>query len=236
MSTIFQGCTLASTAAGQRFAAVTALSLCNPVCLTCFCGMTYRVDGASMQPCLNPTTSRPSDWVLVEKFSIKWLGNVSRGEVVVLWWVPSLKGWCLSLQSRWYYWVACWSTWRQVAAAALSAAPTAATTDMQTAAPPVAAAGGFSVAEFSIFCVVLLLCRAPDNPHQQIIKRLLAVEGDTIVEDTATGATAHIPQVRSNRGQQGPRTTRKHPSMQSTSAAAAAAAAEVPPAAGSIAP
>lgn len=37
--------------------------------------------------------------------------------------------------------------------------------------------------------------RAPDNPHQQIIKRLLALEGDTIIDDTATGATQQVTQV-----------------------------------------
>lgn len=38
-----------------------------------------------MQPCLNPVTSPSPDWVLVEKVNIKWLGRVTRGEVVVLW-------------------------------------------------------------------------------------------------------------------------------------------------------
>lgn len=38
-----------------------------------------------MQPCLNPVTSASSDWVLVEKASVKTLGKVTRGEVVVLW-------------------------------------------------------------------------------------------------------------------------------------------------------
>lgn len=44
-------------------------------------------------------------------------------------------------------------------------------------------------------CPPVVLCRAPDNPHQQIIKRLLAVEGDTILEDEDTGATVDITQV-----------------------------------------
>lgn len=44
-----------------------------------------RVDGASMQPCLNPAGSTAADWVLVEKLSIKFLRKYTRGEVVVLW-------------------------------------------------------------------------------------------------------------------------------------------------------
>lgn len=44
------------------------------------------VDGASMQPALNPGgLDAPSDWVLVEKLSIKLLQHYTRGEVVVLW-------------------------------------------------------------------------------------------------------------------------------------------------------
>jgi len=46
-----------------------------------------------------------------------------------------------------------------------------------------------------LYCPSVVLCRAPDNPHQQIIKRLLAVEGDTITEDEDTGATVDITQV-----------------------------------------
>jgi hypothetical protein len=38
-------------------------------------------------------------------------------------------------------------------------------------------------------------CRAPDNPHQQIIKRLLALEGDTIIEDAKTQTWTEVPQV-----------------------------------------
>lgn len=45
-------------------------------------------------------------------------------------------------------------------------------------------------------CRPFLLHRAPDNPHQQIIKRLLALEGDTFIEDTDTAATTTIGQVR----------------------------------------
>jgi hypothetical protein len=42
---------------------------------------------------------------------------------------------------------------------------------------------------------MLLLHRAPDNPHQQIIKRLLAVEGDTILEDMDSKQVVEIAQV-----------------------------------------
>lgn len=73
-----------------------------------------------MQPCLNPAGSPTSDWVLVEKLTVKGFRQYTRGDVVVLW--------------------------------------------------------------------------APDNPHQQIIKRLLAVEGDTILEDPSTGTTVDITQ------------------------------------------
>jgi signal peptidase I len=44
-----------------------------------------RVDGASMQPCLNPAQSPSADWVLVEKLTVKGLRHYTRGEVVVLW-------------------------------------------------------------------------------------------------------------------------------------------------------
>eukprot|EP00879_Flechtneria_rotunda_P006819 GHRR01007163.1.p1 GENE.GHRR01007163.1~~GHRR01007163.1.p1 ORF type:complete len:169 (+),score=19.12 GHRR01007163.1:226-732(+) len=37
---------------------------------------------------------------------------------------------------------------------------------------------------------------APDNPHQQIIKRLLALEGDTILEDKQQGSWVEVPQGR----------------------------------------
>jgi inner membrane protease subunit 2 len=44
-----------------------------------------KVEGASMQPTFNPDTARSSDWVLVEKLSIKLQRCYNRGEVVVLW-------------------------------------------------------------------------------------------------------------------------------------------------------
>lgn len=47
------------------------------------------------------------------------------------------------------------------------------------------------VADMLVHC-----CRAPDNPHQQIIKRLLALEGDTIIEDPKHGSWVEVPQVR----------------------------------------
>ncbi|WIA11859.1 hypothetical protein OEZ85_011945 [Tetradesmus obliquus] len=81
-----------------------------------------KVEGASMRPTLNPNSNGPSDWVLVEKLSVKLQRCYTRGEVVVLW--------------------------------------------------------------------------APDNPHQQIIKRLLAVEGDTIIEDAKTHSWTEVPQGR----------------------------------------
>lgn len=43
-----------------------------------------RVEGASMRPTLNPDGAS-SDWVLVEKLSVKLQRHYSRGEVVVLW-------------------------------------------------------------------------------------------------------------------------------------------------------
>jgi hypothetical protein len=44
--------------------------------------------------------------------------------------------------------------------------------------------------------VLRLLCRAPDNPHQQIVKRLLAVEGDVLLEDPGiTNSAVDVPQV-----------------------------------------
>lgn len=43
-----------------------------------------RIDGLSMQPTLNPADSPWSDWVLVQKFSIKLLRQYSRGDVVIL--------------------------------------------------------------------------------------------------------------------------------------------------------
>ncbi|KAF8071075.1 IMMP2L [Scenedesmus sp. PABB004] len=81
-----------------------------------------RVDGASMRPTLNPDAGGGSDYVLVEKASVKLLRRYARGEVVVLW--------------------------------------------------------------------------APDDPHQQIIKRLLALEGDTIVDDTRAGTWTEVPRGR----------------------------------------
>eukprot|EP00878_Enallax_costatus_P026389 GHUV01028321.1.p1 GENE.GHUV01028321.1~~GHUV01028321.1.p1 ORF type:complete len:168 (+),score=18.52 GHUV01028321.1:205-708(+) len=80
-----------------------------------------RVEGASMKPTLNPDGSA-SDWVLVEKLSVKLQRRYRRGEVVVLW--------------------------------------------------------------------------APDNPHQQIIKRLLALEGDTIIENSKKRTWVEVPQGR----------------------------------------
>jgi signal peptidase I len=44
-----------------------------------------RVDGASMQPTLNPEGSDSSDWVLVDKFSVKVMHKHRRGDVVILW-------------------------------------------------------------------------------------------------------------------------------------------------------
>ena len=44
-----------------------------------------RVDGASMQPTLNPRGAEGRDWVLVEKWSVKLLHRPRRGDVVVLW-------------------------------------------------------------------------------------------------------------------------------------------------------
>jgi signal peptidase I len=44
-----------------------------------------KVEGASMQPTLNPPSSSVSDWVLVEKLTIKVWRRYTRGEVVVLW-------------------------------------------------------------------------------------------------------------------------------------------------------
>lgn len=41
--------------------------------------------------------------------------------------------------------------------------------------------------------------RAPDNAHQQIIKRLLALEGDTVIEDPRSGSWVEVPQVRLTR-------------------------------------
>lgn len=38
-------------------------------------------------------------------------------------------------------------------------------------------------------------CRAPDNPHQQIIKRLVAVEGDLFLENSEQGSWKEVPQV-----------------------------------------
>ncbi len=38
-----------------------------------------------MQPTFNPPGSSSSDWVLVEKFSIKLLHRYKRGDVAVLW-------------------------------------------------------------------------------------------------------------------------------------------------------
>eukprot|EP00775_Hariotina_reticulata_P006100 gene6100-6338_t len=76
-----------------------------------------------MRPTFNPGTDRSSDWVFVDKFSIKLQRCYNRGDVVVLW--------------------------------------------------------------------------APDNPHQQIIKRLLAVEGDVLVENPGIKTSAvDIPQGR----------------------------------------
>ncbi|KAI8469445.1 MAG: mitochondrial inner membrane signal peptidase [Monoraphidium minutum] len=84
-----------------------------------------RVDGASMQPTLNPRAPRAAaaapgarDWVLVEKWSIKLMHTPQRGDVVVMW--------------------------------------------------------------------------APDAPHQQIVKRLLALEGDTL--DVPGEGPATIPE------------------------------------------
>jgi mitochondrial inner membrane protease subunit 2 len=47
-------------------------------------GSVIRIDGLSMQPTLNPSGSTWSDWVLVDKISIKLLRQYSRGEVVIL--------------------------------------------------------------------------------------------------------------------------------------------------------
>jgi signal peptidase I len=38
-----------------------------------------------MRPTLNPDSAGPSDWVLVEKLSVKLQRCYTRGEVVVLW-------------------------------------------------------------------------------------------------------------------------------------------------------
>lgn len=57
-----------------------------PVCIMCNDRLAtiVRVDGASMQPTLNPGATG-SEWVLVEKLSYKWLHKYSRGDVAVLW-------------------------------------------------------------------------------------------------------------------------------------------------------
>lgn len=55
------------------------------VAFTDLVGSVIKVEGVSMQPTFNPAGSRASDWVLVEKLTIKLLHRFTRGDVVVLW-------------------------------------------------------------------------------------------------------------------------------------------------------
>jgi signal peptidase I len=71
--------------------AVVLLSADACVAAACFCCYTdciasvLKVEGGSMRPTLNPDSTGPSDWVLVEKLSVKLQRCYTRGEVVVLW-------------------------------------------------------------------------------------------------------------------------------------------------------
>lgn len=48
-------------------------------------GSIVKVQGASMQPTLNPEGSSVCDWVFVEKFTVKVLGQFTKGDVVLFW-------------------------------------------------------------------------------------------------------------------------------------------------------
>lgn len=61
------------------------LSLPIGIAFTDLIASVVRVDGASMQPTLNPVGSTSSDYVLVEKFTIKVMQKYRRGDVVILW-------------------------------------------------------------------------------------------------------------------------------------------------------
>jgi hypothetical protein len=59
-------------------------AVCLCCCADCVASV-LKVEGASMRPTLNPDSTGPSDWVLVEKLSVKLQRCYTRGEVVVLW-------------------------------------------------------------------------------------------------------------------------------------------------------
>ena len=67
------------------------------VTVTDLLGSVIKVEGVSMQPTFNPPGATGSDWVLVEKLTIKALHRHTRGEVVVLWCVGALCCTFLSL-------------------------------------------------------------------------------------------------------------------------------------------
>lgn len=48
-------------------------------------GSVVRVDGLSMQPTLNAKGTSTPEWVLVEKFTVKWRHIYRRGDVYVFW-------------------------------------------------------------------------------------------------------------------------------------------------------
>lgn len=149
-----------------------------------------QVQGQSMQPTLNNDPEQ-SDWVLVEKISAKWLKKYQRGSVVVLWcacWprqmaettapVPPQCRECTTravLKRRLMCGQYCALSITQLARALAQAAAPACPCPHWIAVP--------------------VYHRAPDSPHQQLIKRIIGVEGD-YVRETGKKEPTHIRQVR----------------------------------------
>jgi hypothetical protein len=69
----------------RQFARQFLFSLPVGIAFTDLVASVVRVDGASMQPTLNPDGSGSCDWVLVDKFSVKIMHKYRRGDVVILW-------------------------------------------------------------------------------------------------------------------------------------------------------
>lgn len=133
-----------------------------------------QVQGGSMRPTLNPALHGPCDWVLVDKASIKLLRRYTRGEVVVLRcdYVIALPSSLVVLLAQAVTIMGC---------QALRVTGAATPTCLPLCPALLCSAHGICTAH----------CSAPEDPHQQIVKRLLALQGDTLLED-AGRSSAHV--------------------------------------------
>jgi inner membrane protease subunit 2 len=144
-----------------------------------------RVEGRSMQPALNPgppggpaqsaagTPQPDCEWVLVDKASVKLLRRYERGGVYVFWRALLLLRWLPAREGG-----------GRGAAAAAGSLPRRAF--FPSALQPLTPAPRRNNRRCR---------RAPDDPHEQLIKRLVGLEGDVLYLPRSHEAKA-VPQGR----------------------------------------